>query len=128
MKPAPFFLLAALAAALGLAGCSSLTEQSAAIHVGDTPGKVLGAMGEPDEKREVAGVPGHRSVWVYATYDLARLWGTGWSEVIVPKVEDQHGTVVQPAVTRDIYRTRATEEVHVNFTDGLVSAVEHRKR
>lgn len=128
MKPIDLLSLGVLAAALGLAGCRSLTEQSAAIQVGDTPDQVLGAMGDPDERREVAGVPGHRSVWVYATHDPARLQKTGWSEVVMPRVDDQHGTVVQQPITRDIYRTQATEEVQVNFTDGLVSSLEHRKR
>lgn len=128
MKPIHFLSIGVLAAALGLAGCRTLTEQVAGIHVGDTPEKVLGTMGEPNEKREVAGVPGHRSVWVYTTQDKALRQKTGWSEILVPRIEDQRGAVVQQSVTQDVYRGPANEEVHVNFTDGLVSSLEHRKR
>lgn len=128
IKPIFICSIVVLVAALGLAGCSTLSEQVDVVNIGDTPEKVVSAMGEPKEKREVAGVPGHRSVWVYTAHDQTTLQKTGWSEILSPRVEDQHGTVVQEAVKRPVYRVRASEEVHVNFTDGLVSSLEHRKR
>jgi len=83
------------------------------------------AMGNPDEKRDVTDADGHQSVWIYKNYfqQAGRNEQTGWSEVLVPGVEDQYGTVTKKAVTQDITYTQVEADIHVAFRGNVVSSV-----
>ncbi len=140
--------VATLAGVCGLAGCSlassrpsevagdsgsrSIGPQQRAervkVHIGDTTGMVTVAMGQPDEKREVADTKGDITVWVYRTHQKSKgQESTGWSEVLVPAVVDQNGTVVHEAVTHEIYLPQGEMEIHVTFAAGVVSSVQQQK-
>lgn len=118
-----------LVAALGLAGCGSsfYSSGSAAARsvarIGDTAAVVERKMGNPDKQQDMAA---GQSIWTYANYlqRSVRPQTTGWSEVLVPAVVDQHGDIVAKPVTREVYRTVVKEDIRVTFKDGLVSAVE----
>jgi hypothetical protein len=128
MKPADELVVVAIAAALGLAGCSSAVNPLPELHAGDSPERVRALLGNPAEKQEVPESAGHQLVWIYTNVPLELRQKTGWSEVLVPGVNDQHGQVVQPQVTHDIYREPATEDIRVTFADGIVSSIEHLRR
>lgn len=127
MKPFPCFAFTLLVVSLGLAGCRSPGGARGEIDVGDTPEMVQNMMGQPDERIDGTNASGHQATWIYTNYHLAPRRSTGWSEVLVFGVKNQDGQVVQPPVTREIYRPPVMEDVHVIFTDGLVSSIEHRK-
>ena len=148
MRACSWLGVATLAGICVLAGCSSAAsrpgeEAGAAAsrsigvpprvergqaHIGDTPGMVTAAMGEPDEKREVADTTGDKSVWVYRIHQQNKVQEpTGWSEVLVPAVIDQNNTVVHSAITREVYSTEGDVEIHVAFAAGFVSSVHRQK-
>ena len=138
--------LTSLAAALCLTGCSSIASRSnekaavydslssgtqqrldrGKINIGDTQEMVYVAMGKPDEKRDSPNADGYQSVWIYINKhpSVKRRERTGWSEVIVPAVRDQHEVVIHEEVTKDVYRTQAKDEIHVVFARGVVSGIE----
>jgi hypothetical protein len=128
MNPFPCFALTVLVASIGLVGCGSPAGPHGEIYVGDTPDLVLNLMGKPDERIDGPSDRGYQATWIYTNQQLAPKQSTGWSEVLVSEVKDQDGRVVQPAVTRDIYRKPVMEDIHVIFTEGLVSSVDHLKR
>lgn len=128
MKAVCLFLIVTLAAALGLAGCSSPAGAQGVIQVGDTPEQVRSALGKPDGKQGGPDIGVDRAVWIYVNQRPGPPQATGWREVLVPGVRDQHDRVVQEPVTREIYRTPVTGDVRVVFTDGKVSSIEHLRR
>jgi hypothetical protein len=119
--------LALLAAGLCLTGCASSKTVSASqanqsvAQVGESEAVVQRKMGRPDERRELAG----RTVWIYENYLHRRTTHetTGWSEVLVPEMVDRRANTVGRPVSREIYRTRAKEDIRVTFKDGAVISV-----
>ena len=137
--------LLTLVAALGLVGCStteSRTNQTAAAagslpdgsqsrparekaRIGDTQEMVQSAMGDPDEKRDVTDAAGQQSIWIYKNYfqKAGRNQQTGWSEVLVPAVQDQYGTVIKKPMTQEIYYPQVVADIHVAFKGSVVCSV-----
>lgn len=100
------------------------------INVGDTQDMVYIALGEPDEKRDVATAAGHQSIWVYKTYWQqyeGSAW-VGWHRVIVPAGDGRHFAIYHEPITEDIYRTHLDEVIRVTFADNIVGSVEQQKR
>lgn len=146
MKPLFALGLVIMTAGFGLAGCTSTPELRAKLQggaaplppadqqrlergearIGDTPEMVYIALGKPDEKQDVAK---GGAVWLYQDYyrKMGHRERTGWSEVVAPGVKDENAVVVQPPVTRDVYREQTGEDIRVTFTAGTVSAIEHLK-
>ncbi len=83
-------------------------------------------MGDPDEKRDVTDGDGRQSIWIYKNYfqKAGRVEQTGWSEVLVPAVQDQYGTVTQKPVTQDIYHKQVVADIQVGFKDSVVCSVD----
>lgn len=113
---------------LALAGCSSPARVLAGIHLGDTPEIVEAGMGVPNRKQQRAGDRVTETVWIYTNISTQRPVATGWSEVLVPGVSNQHGRVVQQPVTREVLRPEGKQDMQVVFVDGRVSYVEYLRR
>ena len=98
------------------------------IRVGDTEDLVYIALGNPDEKRDIATNDGNQTVWIYRTY-WEQYEGTawvGWHRIIVPAAGGRGYVVFHEPITQDVYRTRADEVIRVTFTRGAVTSVEQR--
>ncbi len=110
---------------LALAGCGSPALVLADLHLGDTPEIVEAGLGVPNRKQQRAGVHAPETVWIYTNVRTQSQAATGWSEVLVPGISDQNGKVIQPRVTREIYRREGKQDMNVVFTNGRVSYVEY---
>lgn len=85
-------------------------------------------MGRPDRKLERPADDGRETVWIYTRYREKRVKATGWSEILVPGVQDQNGKVIQPPVTREVGRAAMNRDMHVIFINGRVRYVEYLTR
>lgn len=148
MKPRlPLFLL--LAAALGLAGCSTvdkrIEEKSAAfaaypaeirdnlrkgiVEIGYTPDQVYIALGKPDDKRERLTAQGRELTWIYHSYheDYRGTALVGYRRLIAyDPVRKRNYVYWEPAVV-DVYRGRIDERIRISFQDDKVAVIEQAK-
>jgi hypothetical protein len=104
--------------------------QRGAINVGDTPEMVYIALGNPDERRDVATPDGTQTTWVYKTY-WQQYEGTAWlgyRRIIVPAPSGRGYVVYHEPVTQDVYRTHVDDVIRVSFANGVVQQVDQQMR
>ena len=148
MKPRlPLILF--LAAALGLAGCSTvdkrIEEKSAAfaaypaeiqenlrkgiVEIGYTPDQVYIALGKADDKRERVTARGRELTWIYHSY-LEEYRGTALvgyrRRIAYHPVAKRNYVYWEPAMV-DVYRGRMEERIRISFQDGNVAVIELAK-
>lgn len=147
MKPRLPLLL--LAAALGLAGCSTIDkriqEKSAAfaaypaetqenlrkgiVEIGYTPDQVYIALGKADDKRERITAKGREITWIYHSYeeDYRGTAMVGYRRLIAyDPVRKRNYVYWEPAMV-DVYRGRIDERIRITFQDGKVAVIEQAK-
>ena len=99
------------------------------VEIGYTPDMVYMAMGAPSEKRSKATRDGKRTTWIYNTYyeDWVGRTFAGYRRVVVYDQKTGRRYIIHEPVFENVYRSRKEERIRVEFTDGLVSAIEQRK-
>jgi hypothetical protein len=104
--------------------------QRGKIGVGDNADMVYIALGNPDERRDIATANGQQTVWIYRTY-WQQYEGTAWlgyRRVIVPAADGRGYVIFHEPVTQDVYRTHADDTIRVTFANGVVQTVEQMQR
>ena len=143
-------LLAPLAFALSLSGCSTIDsrikEKSAAfaaldaatqdkvrlgrIEVGFTTDLVYISHGAPDERLTTTSATGTDETWIYNSYrqEYAGSAQVGYRRYVVIDARTGQPVVFYEPVYRDVYRDRVEERIRIGFKGGKVDSIEQVKR
>jgi hypothetical protein len=147
-KTLPLRILAGIALVM-LAGCSTINsriKENAAVfdslpadvqekisqgivEVGYTPDMVYIAMGNPHEKRNSRSADRNKATWIYNVYfqDWVGRVQLGYRRVVVYDEKTKRTYVYHEHVYEDVYRDPKEERIRIEFTDGIVSAIEQRQ-
>jgi hypothetical protein len=99
------------------------------VEVGDTSEMVFIAMGAPNEKRSSRSATRDAETWIYKIHyqDWVGRAFIGYRRVVVYDEKTKRSYVYREPVYEDIYRERTEERIRVEFSRGVVTAIEQRK-